>query len=77
MLSECKGDFEDAEMPHKIDDLIHAVELPTYIYAISDSTGDSKAPPTPHPPNFSYENTDFTTILGNISIITYFKYFKI
>jgi hypothetical protein len=70
MLSECKGDFEDAEMPHKMDKFLQAVGLPTDIDTILDSTGDSEAAPTPHPPHFPYENVDFTTILGSVSIIT-------
>jgi hypothetical protein len=57
-------------MPHKMDKILQAVGFPTDIDALLDSTGDSEAPPTPHPPHFTYENTDFTTILGNISIIT-------
>jgi hypothetical protein len=72
MLSECKGDFEDVDIPHKMDELLQAARLPVDIDAIPDSTGDSEAPPTPHPshpPHFPYENANFTTILGNISII--------
>jgi hypothetical protein len=69
MLSECKGDFEDADMPYKMDELLQAAGLPTDIDAIPDSMGDSKAPLTPHPPHFSYENVDFTTILDSVSII--------
>jgi hypothetical protein len=59
-------------MPHKMDELLHAVGLPTYIDAISDSTGDFEAapiPPTSHPPHFPYENADFMSILGSVSII--------
>jgi hypothetical protein len=52
MLSECKWDFEDAEMPHKMDELLQAAELPTDIDVIPDSMGDSEAPSTPHPHNF-------------------------
>jgi hypothetical protein len=70
MLSKCKGGFEDADTPHKIDALLQAARLPADIDAIPDSTGNSDAPSTPHPPHFSYENADFTTILGSVSIIT-------
>jgi hypothetical protein len=70
MLSECKEDFEDTYMPHNMDELLQTVGLSTDIDAISDSTGDSEAPPTPHPPHFPYENANFTTILDSVSIIT-------
>jgi hypothetical protein len=40
-------------MPHKIDELLQVAGLPMDIDAIPDSTGDSKAPPTPHPPTLS------------------------
>jgi hypothetical protein len=70
MISECKGGFENADMPHKMDELLHVIGLPMDIDAISDSTGDSKAPLTPHPSHFPYENVDFMTILGGVSIIT-------
>jgi hypothetical protein len=70
MLSECKGNFEDVEMPYKMDELQQAARLPMDIDVISDLTGDSEAPPTPHPSYFPYENTNFTTILGSVSIIT-------
>jgi hypothetical protein len=70
MLSECKEDFEDAKILHKIDELLQAAGLSTDIDAILYSTGDSEDPPTPHPPHFRYENTDFTTILDSVSIIT-------
>jgi hypothetical protein len=66
------GHFEDAGMPHKMDELLHATGLPTDIGAIPDSTGDSETastPSTPHPPYFPYENVDFTSILGSVSII--------
>jgi hypothetical protein len=53
-----------------MDELLQAVELPVDIDVIPYSTGDSKAPPTPHPPHLTYENADFTTILGNVSIVT-------
>jgi hypothetical protein len=72
MLSECKEKFEDADMPHKMNELLHAVGLPIDIDAIPDSTGNSETtwtPSTPHPPHFSYENADFISILGNVSII--------
>jgi hypothetical protein len=72
MLSECKGHFEDAYMPHKMDELLYAARLLTDIDTISDSTGDSETAPTsstPHPPHFPYENADFISILGNVSII--------
>jgi hypothetical protein len=36
MLSECKRDFEDAKMSHKIDKLLQTVGLFTEIDAISD-----------------------------------------
>jgi hypothetical protein len=52
MLSECKGDFDDIEMPHKMDEHLHAAGLPTDIDVIRDLTGDSEAPPTPHPHTF-------------------------
>jgi hypothetical protein len=55
---------------HKIDELLQATELPMNIDAILDSTGDSKVPLTPHPSTLPYENADFMTILGSISIIT-------
>jgi hypothetical protein len=57
-------------MPNKMDELLQAVGLPMDIDAIPDSTGDSEAPPTLHPPYFFYENVDFMTILDSISIIT-------
>jgi hypothetical protein len=53
MLSECKEKFEDADMPHKMNELLHAVGLPIDIDAIPDSTGNSETtwtPSTPHPP---------------------------
>jgi hypothetical protein len=59
-------------MPHKMDELLHAVGLPTDIDAILDSTGDSETAPTPstpHPSHFPYENADFTSILSSISIV--------
>jgi hypothetical protein len=49
MLSKCKRDFEDAEMPHKMDELLQATGLSTNIDTIPNLTGDSEAPPTPHP----------------------------
>jgi hypothetical protein len=52
-LSDCKGHFEDAGIPHKIDELLDVVGLPTDIDAILDSTGDSETaltPSSPHPP---------------------------
>jgi hypothetical protein len=58
-LSDCKGHFEDASMPHKMDEFLHAAGLPTDIDAISDSMGDfetTPTPSTPHPPHFPYEN---------------------
>jgi hypothetical protein len=72
MLSECKGHFEDAEIPYKMDELLHAAGLSMDIDAIPDSMGDSEIVPTsstPHPPHFPYENTDFTSILDSVSII--------
>jgi hypothetical protein len=57
-------------MPHKMDEFLQAVGLFMDIDVIPDSTGDSEAPPTPHPPHFSYENADFTTMLDSVSIIT-------
>jgi hypothetical protein len=59
-------------MPHKMDELLHAAGLPTDIDAILDSTGDSETAPTPstpHPSHFPYENADFTSILGSVSIV--------
>jgi hypothetical protein len=56
-------------MPHKMDELLQVEGLPTNIDAISDSTGDYEAAPTPHHPHFPYEKADFTSILGNVSII--------
>jgi hypothetical protein len=59
-------------MPHKMDELLHAAGLPMDIDAIPDSTGDygtAPTPSTPHPPYFSYENADFTSILDNVSTI--------
>jgi hypothetical protein len=59
-------------MPHKMDELLHVAGLLTDIDAISDLTGDSETAPipsTPHPPHFPYENADFTSILGSISIV--------
>jgi hypothetical protein len=70
MPSECKGDFEDTDILHKMNELLQAAGLPTDIDAISDSMVDSEAPPTPHLPYFSYENVDFMTIIGSASIIT-------
>jgi hypothetical protein len=70
MLSECKRDFEDAKMSHKIDKLLQTVGLFTEIDAISDLTGDSETPLTSHPPHFPYKNTKFMTILDSVSIIT-------
>jgi hypothetical protein len=73
MLSEWKGDFEDTDMSHKMDEFLQAVRLPADIDTIPDSTSDSEAQPTPHPlhpPSSPYENVDFTTILGSVSIIT-------
>jgi hypothetical protein len=70
MLSECKENFEDADISLKMDELLQAAGLPVDIDVIPYSTGDSKAPPTPHPLHFTYENVDFTTIIGNVSIIT-------
>jgi hypothetical protein len=73
ILLECKGDFKDADMHHKMDELLQAAKLPADIDVIPDSTDDSEAPPTPHlshPTPFPYENVDFTTILGSVSIIT-------
>jgi hypothetical protein len=46
-------------MTHKIDEFLQVVGLPTSIDAILDSTGDLKAPPTPHPPLFLYEKYRF------------------
>jgi hypothetical protein len=40
-----QGDFEDAEMPHKIDELLQVTSLPTNINTISHSSDDSEAPP--------------------------------
>jgi hypothetical protein len=48
-----KGHFEDADMPHKMDEILDAAGLPTDIDVIPDSTGDSETTPTPstpHPP---------------------------
>jgi hypothetical protein len=62
----------DAGMPHKMDELLHAAGLTTYIDAIPDSTGDSETTPTPstpHPPHFPYENANFTSILDNVSTV--------
>jgi hypothetical protein len=59
-------------MPHKMDELLHAAGLPTYIDVILDLTGDSETAPTPltpHPPHFPYENADFTSILGSVNIV--------
>jgi hypothetical protein len=64
--------FEDAGMPHKMDKLLTAAGLPTDIDAIPDSTSDSETAPTPctpHPSHFPYENTDFTSILDNVSTV--------
>jgi hypothetical protein len=47
MLLECKGDFEDVAMPHKIDELLEAVGLSMDIDVISDSIGDLEVSPTP------------------------------
>jgi hypothetical protein len=55
-LSDCKGHFEDAGMPHKMDELLTAAGLPTDIDVIPNSTGDS-------------ENADFTSILDNVSTV--------
>jgi hypothetical protein len=55
-----------------MDELLHATGLPTDIDVIPDSTGDSEiapTPSTPHPPHFSYENADFTSILDSVSIV--------
>jgi hypothetical protein len=53
-----------------MDELLKAAGLPTDIDATPNLTGDSEAPPAPHLPHFPYENADFATILGNVSIIT-------
>jgi hypothetical protein len=48
-----KGHFEDVDMPHKMDEILDAVGLPTDIDVIPDLTGDSETAPTPstpHPP---------------------------
>jgi hypothetical protein len=52
MISEFKRYFEDVDMSHKMDELLHAAGLSTDIDAISDSTGDSEAQPIPHPHTF-------------------------
>jgi hypothetical protein len=67
LCSQSIGRFDDAEMPHKKDELLQAAWLPTDIDVILNSTGDSAAS---HPPHFPYENAEFTTILDNVSIIT-------
>jgi hypothetical protein len=72
MLSECNGHFEDADKPHKMDEILYTAVLPMDIDVILDSMGDSEfvpTPSTPHPPHFPYENADFTSILGSVSII--------
>jgi hypothetical protein len=71
-LSDCKGHFKDAGMPHKMDEFLHATGLPTDIDVIPDSTGESETAPTPstpHPLHFPYENADFTSILSSVSIV--------
>jgi hypothetical protein len=70
MLSECKGDFKHADIPHKMDEILQTAGLPADIDVISDSTSDSEVPPTPHPPYVPYKNACFTTILGSVSFIT-------
>jgi hypothetical protein len=70
MLLEYKGDFENAEIPHKMNEILEEARLPTYIDVIPNLMGDSEAPPTLRPLHFSYENADFTTTLDSISIIT-------
>jgi hypothetical protein len=40
--------FEDADMPHKVDELLQVARLLADIDVIPDSTGDLEAPPTPH-----------------------------
>jgi hypothetical protein len=59
-------------MSHKMDELLHTAGLPTDIDAILDSMGDSETAltsSTPHPPHFLYENANFTSILGSVSIV--------
>jgi hypothetical protein len=71
-LSDCKGHFEDAGMPHKMDELLTTMGLPTDIDVIPDSTGDSETAPTPSTPHlshFPYENVDFTSLLDNVSTV--------
>jgi hypothetical protein len=55
MLSECKGNFKDVVMFHKIDELLHTVGLSVDIDAISDSVGDLEVLPTLQSYHCSYE----------------------